>query len=69
MGKPKTQRTDELKQAAKRYVIAEEVQDRIEQHKFDRLVKVGVIVRDKAIEALKRDKDRFFVGIIIKALS
>jgi len=45
MGKPKTQRTDELRQTARRYVIAEEAQNHIEQHNFDRLVAQGVIIR------------------------
>ena len=44
MGSHKTQRTQELRQAAERYVIAEEVQNHIEQHNFDRLVRNGVII-------------------------
>lgn len=53
MGKHKTQRTDERIQAAKRYVIAEEVSNRIEQHNFDRLVEQGVIVEDNQAESRK----------------
>ena len=44
MGKRKTDRTDELRQAAKRYVIAEQAQNHIEQHNFDKLVAQGDIV-------------------------
>ena len=46
MGAHKTQRTDELRQAAERYIIAEQAQNHIEQHNFDRLVRSGVIVKD-----------------------
>lgn len=48
MGKHKTQRTDELRNAAKRYAIAEEAQNRIEQHNFDRLVRNGALVEGVA---------------------
>ena len=48
MGKHKTERTDELRQAAKRIAIAGEVQNHIEQHNFDRLVRNGVIVEAQA---------------------
>ena len=50
MGKHKTDRTDEIKQAARRCVIAEEAQNHIEQHNFDRLVAQGVIVEGGASE-------------------
>jgi len=48
MGAHKTQRTEQRTQAAKRYVIAEEVSNRIEQHNFDSLVRKGVIVKAQA---------------------
>ena len=52
MGAHKTQRTQELRQAAERYVIAEEVQNRIEQHNFDRLVRSGVIIEAQAEQSM-----------------
>ena len=48
MGKHKTQRADELRQAARRYAIGSQVQDIIEQHNFDRLVAQGFIVEGPA---------------------
>ena len=44
MGKHKTQRTDELRQAERRYIMAEQSQNHIEQHNFDRLVAQGILV-------------------------
>lgn len=44
MGKHKTERTEQLKQAARQYAIGRQVQDIIEQHNFNRLVAQGVIV-------------------------
>ena len=52
MGAHKTQRTQELRQVAERYVIAEEVQKRIEQHNFDRLVRSGVIIEAQAEQSM-----------------
>ena len=54
MGKHKTQRTQELRQAAKRYIVAEQAQNHIEQHNFDRLVENGVIIEAQA------ERDSFF---------
>lgn len=48
MGKAKTQRTDELRDTARRYVIGRQVQDIIEQHNFDRLIAQGFIVEGAA---------------------
>jgi len=48
MGKHKTQRTEALQQAGKRIIIAGEVQNAIEQHNFNRLVKNGVIIEAQA---------------------
>ena len=48
MGKPKTQRTDELRQAARQYAISSQVQDIIEQHNVDRLINQGIIVEGPA---------------------
>ena len=50
MGKHKTQRTDELRQAAKRCVIAEEAQSHIEQHNFNNLIAQGVIIEGGGLE-------------------
>lgn len=56
MGKPKTQRTEQLRQAAQRLVIVEEVSNTLEQHNFDRLVAQGTIVEGQAPEnALKKE--------------
>lgn len=46
MGKPKTERTEKLRQAARRYIIAEQAQNAIEQHNFDRMIWQGIIVED-----------------------
>lgn len=48
MGKHKTQRTDELQQTVKNYLIAEQAQNHIEQHNFDRLVRNGALVEGVA---------------------
>lgn len=50
MGKSKTDRTEQLRQAARRYTIAQEAQGHIEQHKFDRLVAQGIIVKGGGLE-------------------
>ena len=52
MGKHKTRRTNELRSAAKRYIIAEEAQNCIEQHNFDRLVRNGVIIEAQAEKSM-----------------
>lgn len=46
MGKHKTDRTEQLKTAAKRYIIAEEANNHVEQHNFDRMVAQGFICVD-----------------------
>jgi len=56
MGKPKTQRTERLIQAARRYVIAEEVRNHIEQHNFDSLVREGMIVRNTLTCVLAKNR-------------
>lgn len=56
MGKHKTQRTEALQQAGKRIIIAGEVQNRIEQHNFDSLVRNGVIIEAQAEESMLNSK-------------
>ncbi len=45
MGKPKKDRTGQVIDAGKRIVLAEQIQNTLEQHRFDRFVDQGVIVR------------------------
>ena len=52
MGKHKTQRTEELRQSVERYIIAEQAQNHIEQHNFDRLVRSGVIIEAQAEQSM-----------------
>lgn len=44
MGKPKQERTEQIKCIGQGIIIAEQAQNAIEQHNFDRLVRNGVIV-------------------------
>lgn len=48
MGAHKTQRTEELRDAARRYLIGSQVQDIIEQHNFNKLINQGIIVEGPA---------------------
>lgn len=54
MGKPKTQRTEALHQAARRYVVAKQAVEAIEQHNFDKLVRIGLVVWESEPGAAKR---------------
>lgn len=45
MGKPKKQRTEDLRQAIIQRAVAEESQNSIEQYNFKRLVAQGFIVK------------------------
>lgn len=47
MGKPKQERTEQIKRVGKNIIIREQVQNSIEQHNFDRLVENGVIVEER----------------------
>lgn len=52
MGKAKTQRTEELRQAIARRRLDEQACNAIEQHNFDRLVKNGVIIEAQAEKSM-----------------
>lgn len=56
MGKPKTQRTEALKQAIDRHRLAEQADNAIEQHNFDKLVRQGFLktLGSIALEGLKQ---------------
>ena len=59
-------RTAQLVMASRRRVLAEQIQNTLEQRRFDRLVQDGVIV--KAVEALDREKHRVFDEAVIKSM-
>lgn len=46
MGKPKQERTEQIKRIGKSIIMREQVQNSIEQHNFDSLVRRGIIVKD-----------------------
>ena len=52
MGKPKTDRTQQLHKAARRYTVAQQANRAIEQHNFDKLVAQGTIVKGGPQERL-----------------
>ena len=58
MGKPKKDRTDQVIDAGKRIVLAGQIQNTLEQRKFDRLVAQGVIIEQSMlkVEAVPVDK-------------
>ena len=47
MGKHKTDRTQQLHEAARRYTLAQQATRAIEQHNFDKLIRQGVVVLDR----------------------
>ena len=51
MGKHKTDRTQQLYAAARRYTLAQQANRAIEQHNFDKLIRQGVVVLDRQAEA------------------
>lgn len=44
------ERTTQVIEAGKRVMIADEIRKVLEQHKFDRLVRSGVIIRDEQVD-------------------
>ena len=52
MGQPKTERTQQLHKAARRYAVAQQANRAIEQHNFDKLVAQGTIVEGRPQERL-----------------
>ncbi len=48
MGKPKTQRTDELRRADERLMWGDHVINAIEQYNLDRLIAQGILVEGPA---------------------
>ena len=50
MGKPKTDRTQQLHAAARRYALAQQANKAIEQHNFTKLIRQGVVVLDRQAE-------------------
>jgi hypothetical protein len=58
MGKAKTDRTAQLRQAQVSYLMKEQAVNDIEQHNFDRLVASGVLVEGGPSEKAKPPKGR-----------
>ena len=50
MGKHKRERTEQIQRIGKHIIMAEQAQNAIEQHCFNKLVRQGVIVRDETKE-------------------
>ena len=46
MGKPKQERTEQIKRIGQGIIIREQAQNAIERHNFDKLVRQGFIVED-----------------------
>ena len=55
MGKHKTDRTQQLHEAARRYTLAQQVNRAIEQHNFTKLIRQGTVVLDRQAEGYNWD--------------
>ena len=47
MGKHKRERTEQIQRIGKHIIMTEQAQNANEQHRFNKLVRQGVIVRDE----------------------